>query len=304
MTVLQNFPMVSQLTPITSDGQASENMQFDCVPACLCAGTMYLKGVAQVNAEYNPDRFLDAAYGEGHKGGTDAKEYVTFLATLGIRLYSVSTASAISQVEEVHRLLAQGLPAVLTILDPYVPASYGWTHAVITFAEKPGEITVLDPYIGKPVTKSDSEWVALSRSDLLWILEGEDMTQPLSITMPEVARLFRQIDANHWESKATGYVLHDAHLHDYIARGQVSLDYLGDVVSPEKYLANGDSVLFFQGGARRWVKATGKVVSFDMFSAEGQAILRRALGVPAPAPEAPQEHAVIEQIKALVQAIP
>ncbi len=168
MTVLSNFPLVSQLTPISTDG-SSPNAQFDCVPACLCAGVMYLKGVHAVNAEYNPDLFLDKVYGEGHRGGTDAKEYINFIASFGVRLHSVEGNSE-QMIAETHQALTANSPAILTILDPYVPASYGWTHAVIAFADNMGELTVLDPYIGKAVTKSNSEWSALLRGSTLWML--------------------------------------------------------------------------------------------------------------------------------------
>ena len=129
---------------------------------------------------------------------------------------------------------------------------------------------------------------------------GEEMIQPLSIDMPNVANMFRQLDSNHWQSIATGRILQFGLLADYKANGQASLTYLGDVLSPEQVQHNGDVVQFYAHGARLWQKATGKVLPFDMFSQAGQEMLRRALAVPAPAPEVPQDHAAILQIKDIV----
>lgn len=182
MTVLSNFPMVSQLTPISTDG-SSPNAQFDCVPACLCAGVMYLKGVHTVNAEYNPDLFLDKVYGEGHRGGTDAKEYINFIASFGIHLHSIEGNSE-QLIAEAHQALASNSSTILTILDPYVPASYGWTHAVIAFADSMGELTVLDPYIGRAVTKSNSEWSTLLRGSVLWVLTEIEVPVPAVSPVP------------------------------------------------------------------------------------------------------------------------
>lgn len=289
--------MVSQLTQTSWDG-SSPNSQMDCVPACLCAGVMYLKGVSAVNAEYNPDLFLDKVYGESHRGGTDAKDYVSFLASLGVHLYEVGAASASFQVEEVHSLLAKGSPAVITIIDPYVPASYGWTHAVIAFAEKPGEITVLDPYIGKPVTKSDSEWTALSRGNLLWVMEV--LLVQLDISMPAVAAMFEQLDATHWKDRATGRILQDAHLADYKANGVVSLERLGHMISPERYLGD-DVIVNFEFGVRAWSKTTGKVRSLALYDGgtgtdPAVAKLQAQLTAAQAQPAAPQEHAALLQM--------
>ena len=232
MSTLQGFVMVSQLTPISGDG-SSPNQQFDCVPACLCAGSMYLKGITQVNAEWNPDVFLDSAYPEGYQGGTDARNYIAFCASRGVRLYEI-TGSPDQLIAETHQCLAKGSPAVLTILDPYVPASYGWTHAVVAFADSAGEITVLDPYIAKGVTHSDSEWSGLFRGNALWAMEAINMT--IDITNPAVAAYFEQQDAQHWLCKNTNKVVQYAILEFYKGYGNAAfcgLTFLGLPVSNE-----------------------------------------------------------------------
>ncbi len=132
---------------------------------------------------------------------------------------------------------------------------------------------------------------------------GEDMIKPLDITMPEVAALFRQLDANHWQDKATGRVLQFALLAHYKAGGVASLKVRGHIMSNEIIGTNGDAVQYCQFGADMWIKATGQVVPLDLYNPPGSS-LPRILSPQPPPVGLPQEHAVLEQIKALVQAIP
>lgn len=287
--ILQNYPNISQLS-------AKINPYFDCVPTSIADGIEYLTG-----KRVDIDVMVTACYGPNYHGATSAARYVEYCAGWGVHLYPIDGAPA-TLVQDLHGLIQEGKPCLLTEPDVYAPAHPDWSHVLSVYGETPGVLIARDPYSTHDVTHPDSVWIQLLEYREIWVMEA--LMPALTIQMPAVAALFEEKSATEWISKATRRSLHDAHLADYKARGQVSLDYLGDLISSEQYLANGDSVLFFQGGARRWVKATGKVEAFDMFSAEGQAILRRALAVPAPVPEAPQEHAVIEQIKALVQAIP
>lgn len=226
-------------------------------------------------------------------------------------------------VEGIRQSLREGRPCIVCghedgffdlALGDRVP--YNWTptgnHAiVVTGMDAHGNLLVHDcanvDANGKvrPGPRIyDASKMQLVSVTSVSILQGGDMLQPLSIDMPNVANMFRQLDENHWQSIATGRILQFGLLADYKANGQASLTYLGDVLSPEQVQPNGDVVQFYAHGARLWQKATGKVLPFDLFSQAGQEMLRKALAVPAPAPEAPQEHAVIEQMKTLLATIP
>src|SRR5579859_7743314 len=80
----------------------------------------------------------------------------------------------------------------------------------------------------------------------------EDSVIPLDISMPEVATLFEEVSPTQWKSKATGCILHDGLLADYKANGRVSLDYLGDVVQNEVYLAADRVMQRYARGVRIW----------------------------------------------------
>src|SRR5712692_4107039 len=144
MTILANFPMVSQLSEVTSDGRPSENAQMDCTAAAICAGVMWLKGIKAVNEDYNPDRFKDAAYGDTYKGGTAASAYVSFCASLGVKLSPISGIPG-QLIQAIHEQINLDRPVVVTVPDAYVPASYGWTHILCMFGEpEPGQLVALD----------------------------------------------------------------------------------------------------------------------------------------------------------------
>jgi hypothetical protein len=44
MSVLENFPLISQLTQVTSDGRPNENAMLDYMATSVCAATMHLIG--------------------------------------------------------------------------------------------------------------------------------------------------------------------------------------------------------------------------------------------------------------------
>lgn len=280
MVALNGFPLVSQLTNVSWDG-SSPNQQFDCVPACLCAGAMYLHGIKQVDTQWNPDKFLDAAYPEGYKGGTDAANYVKFCASLDVHLFSVN-GDATQQVQEIHNYLAKSSPVVMTILDPYVPANYGWTHAVVAFADSTGEITVLDPYIAKAVTHSDAEWEGLIRGNVLWIMELAEMI--IDLNTPGVANYFTLVNGDQWQCKQTGKIIHGAILAEYCRYGNAGLcglTFLGLPLSNEQAIPNASPCVkqFFERGVLVYDPAphkldnppgAGNVYTAHLYSGIGQ----------------------------------
>src|SRR6266699_422392 len=84
VTTLKNFIMVPERTPITADGHPPENAGLSCVPASICAGAMYLNGIAHIGGIYTPDSFKDKVYGQGTVGGENVDPYGPYLKSLGI----------------------------------------------------------------------------------------------------------------------------------------------------------------------------------------------------------------------------
>jgi len=200
LSILKDFPLISQQTPISWDG-SSPNEEMDCVPTCTLAGLMYLLGIKQMNDEWNPDHILDEAYPEGYKGGTDAARFVSVCAKYGVKLFPVQGIPG-ALVSKIHRYLAQGCPCIITEPDPYVPSSYGWTHVLIAFADAPGIITFLDPWPGKPITKSDREWTDLLLNNEIWVMQKEEEAIVIDFNIPIIAQHF-QASGSAWLCKTT-----------------------------------------------------------------------------------------------------
>ena len=233
MSALENFPMVNQQTPITSDGKVSENANLDCVAASICAGVMYLKGVTAVNTTYNPDRFKDAAYGQGYQGGTDAPAYVAFCKSLGIDLFPI-TANPAQLVVLAHQYIAGGKPVVFTEPNPY--GSNLYTHFCVFYAEDPGYLTCMDPFIAKPIRRTDQDWTQLLLNNRIWILqnmEEEDMPlPPIDLNNPTVASYFTAKDSGTWLCKQTGKIIYGENLKFYQNHGGTTLQGLEDLGLP------------------------------------------------------------------------
>jgi len=235
MSVLQGFPLVSQLTQITSDGRVSENAPYDCVAASIGAAILWYEGKSQWDSSINPDLLKDAAYGENWKNqGTAASAYVAYVASLGYKLYSIN--GLVGQLPVLaHEYLAKNLPVIFTERDPYVPASYGWSHVCVWFSDSPGQLTALDPYIGRPITRSDQEWVTELIGNELWIVEKiEEENVQIDITNPGVAHYFTALSATAWQCNAYGHsVVHDGILNFYKQYGNAALCGLTNIGLPK-----------------------------------------------------------------------
>ncbi|HYU75724.1 MAG TPA: hypothetical protein VEL31_23885, partial [Ktedonobacteraceae bacterium] len=59
------------------------------------------------------------------------------------------------------------------IVDPYMPASSGYTHVCAWYADGQGTLTAMDPWPARPVVHSDAEWEAVMRFNEIWIAEKE-----------------------------------------------------------------------------------------------------------------------------------
>lgn len=262
MAILKGFPLVSQQTQVTSDGKPSENYQQDCVAASIGAGILWYQGKGTWDTSINPDMLKDAAYGETYVGGTAAKEYGAICKKLG---YTLAPYNGIpgQLVTKIHQELEAGHPMVVTIPDPWVPSSYGWTHVIAPFSdEEPGTITMLDVWPGKPVTKSDHEWTELLQDNQIWILtkQGEDDIMPIDIHTPGVSNEFEEVDANHWKSKSTGFTIQYAILAEFKARGYAIW---GLPVSNEIPLGPGKVKQFMQKCVVGW--DNGKVGLYNLY---------------------------------------
>lgn len=250
MTTLTNFPMVSQLTTVTSDGKPSENSQFDCVPASIGAVILWLQGKTAWNDTINPDKFKDVAYGDAYKGGTAASAYVAYCKSLGFDLYSLNTSSAAQSVEQAHSLLTQNKAVIFTEKDPYVPASYGWSHVCVFYADASGELTAMDPYIGKAVTKADAEWEQVLLGNQLWLVTPLE-ENVIDIHSPNVSIFFEELSATHWKCKSNSNEIHDGMLSFYKANNGLLM--FGLPLSNEVVLdATGNTKQYFERGCLVW----------------------------------------------------
>ena len=257
MSVLANFPLISQTTKISTDG-SSPNAEFDCVPTSILAGLMYLNGITSLSTEWNPDKLLDMAYAEGYTGGTSASAFVSACAKLGCKLSAIQGIPG-KLVGDIHAHIQQDHPVIVTVPDIYVPASYGWTHVLCAYSETSGYITMLDPWPGKPTTKSDGEWANLLQFQQIWILErSEAMPKIIEITEPEIAKYFELAspDGRQWRCRVAvngkQSSIKDGMLDFYRAYGNSALcglTYLGLPVSGEIPLdASGNTRQHFERG--------------------------------------------------------
>jgi hypothetical protein len=196
MSTLANFPMVLQLTTVTGDGRPSENAQYDCVAASIDAACRFLLGTPE-NSIFNPDHFKDEAYGEAWRNsGTAAISYVEFCKSLGVHLYPVSGNPG-HLVDLVHTFLAEGKPVIFTEPDPYVSSTLGWTHVCVFYQDGPDYLVAMDPYIARPVHRTDQEWINLLQDNEIWIAERLEDTVKITINTPGVGNYFA-LQPNGW----------------------------------------------------------------------------------------------------------
>lgn len=236
MSKLPNFVPVSQNTTMTEDGLPNKNAPFECVSAALLMAVMQQLGIAAIGGKFTPDYFNDQAYSENYEGGTSAMQYIPLLASLGCKLFPINGTPG-QLVDAIHAHLAQGVPVVITETDPYVPASYGWTHCCTAYADTTSTITVLDPYptpSGVAVTHDDSEWIQLLKDNQIWIVQKveEDMPITIDLNKPEVARYFElaNTQGTQWRCRLTGKIIQFGILDAYKGYGNSALcglTYLG-----------------------------------------------------------------------------
>lgn len=309
MSVLANFPMVSQKTTITGDGQLSEDALYECVAASIDAACRYLLGQPE-NSVFNPDDFKDHGAGQGYVGATAAKEYVEFCASLGVRLYA-EQGNPGHLVELAHQFLADGKPVIFTEPDPYVSASLGWSHVCVWMPnEKISDpLVAMDPFIARSIRRTDQEWLNLVLNNEIWILEKAVMS--IDLTNGAVVPYFRA-DTLGWKCVSTGKNMHGEILAFYQVYGNSALcglTHLGLPVSNEVPLnAKGNvrqhferGVLFFDPGhAYDAPPGAGRVYLAHLYSGPGQdpqiAELQTEIAQLKSQPAAPQLDATLRQM--------
>lgn len=213
MSILRNFPMVSQRTGVTSDGKPSNNYLMDCVPSAIGAAILWYQGKTQWDSTINPDMLKDAAYNEAYTGGTAAAAYVGVCAKLGYTLTPVSGSSA-QLVALAHRYIDAGIPVVYTEPDPYVSASLDWSHVCVFYASGPGNLTALDPWIAQPIQYTDTKWATLLEFNQIWIVEPTEALNMLQPTDP-MGKFFEVKSDTCWHCTETAVDLAFDHLTFY-----------------------------------------------------------------------------------------
>jgi len=256
--------MVSQQTQVTSDGKPSENYQDDCVAAEVCGACMWLNGVTALDHDkYNPDKFKDMAYPGEYTGGTAAVKYIQYCASLGVKLWPLDGEPGYL-IQQAHAHLAMQHPVICTEPDPYMPSSYGYSHVLTFYSDEvPGHLTAHDPWINKPVLRSDADWARLLLFKQIWIAERiqqEEEVVTIDINNPEIKKHFKELNPHQWECTDTGgpwqgkviqYALLDNYKHEG-NKGLCGFDVLGRPMSNEIYINQNWVIQFFENGVRQW----------------------------------------------------
>jgi N-acetyl-anhydromuramyl-L-alanine amidase AmpD len=217
MTTLEGFPMVSQL-----DGDI--NAQFDCVSASIAAALEYL-----TKQSYTSAQVKDAVYGRNYQGNTDPARYVDYCTQHGVRLSSINGTDNTALIRATKQQLAQNKPVLLTEVDPYLPAGSGETHVVVAYACNANSITVMDPFIAAPVTKTDQQWQNDLRSHQIWTTEQE-ITM---LTIDQASQYFVEVVPDQrWHCKQTNIEIAYGMLNYYRTCTQVGLNGLSQYGLP------------------------------------------------------------------------
>lgn len=153
MTTLPNFPRISQR-------DSDKNADFDCVPASLAMCLQYLTG-----RHYTAGEIKDAVYGAGYVGGTAAQAYVEYCNEQGIKLEPIN-GTGLPLVQDLKNEIQAGHPCLITEPDPYAA---GWSHVCAAYAFDDNGVTVVDPWIDQPVTKSNDIWAQQLQFNQIWV---------------------------------------------------------------------------------------------------------------------------------------
>jgi hypothetical protein len=212
MAELKDYPFVNQLNSPTLDGRPDENKWFNCVLAVLLSAMLYYR--PELRFKITPDSMKDVVLGEGYANkGTDAAWFIPFVAKYGLKLSKIENMPG-KLIEEAHKLIQAGKPAIFTEIDPYVDTSLpkytGWTHVGSWYKEVPNGLVAMDPFGGKLVEDSDAVWASKIVGNELWTVElVEEPMMTISLAQPEVAHYFEQFgtDGRQWLCRQTSKVV-------------------------------------------------------------------------------------------------
>lgn len=193
MAELANFPFKNQKT------ESDVNALYDCVPDALAAMLQYVTGQTFTGTEIK-----DAVYGANYQGGTDPARYVDYCTQHEVT-FSPTNGSNTELVAAAHQFIEQGLPVLLTEVDPYLnPNPTGITHVCVWYKESPGELVAMDPFGGVAVTRTDAEWANT------WLRDGQIWTMKTAMTIdlsnPTISQFFEANGPN-WQRKGTNVVI-------------------------------------------------------------------------------------------------
>lgn len=192
---LQNFPMISQL----ADKSWNPGYLYDCVPACIAASLEYLTGKS-----YDGGHIKDAVYGHQWASSTNPAQFVPYCATQGILMSEVQDADPIHLVFLTQSYLGLKRPVIFSEPDPYADPSLGWTHAVVAYKYDSNTITVMDPYIAQPVTRSNQVWATLLRYNDVWVLRRNEEDGAVVLTIDQAKEYYTEVVTDQrWHCKAT-----------------------------------------------------------------------------------------------------
>lgn len=182
---LPGFPLLSQLHEPTTDGYPDENARWNCVPASLAAGLMYLTG-----KQFDGDALKDATYGQNYQGAQAARAYTGYCARQGVALAPFDSADRGALVSRIHADLLRGHPVVLTMpsqwgippADPLHPS--GSTHVGIACGYGPSAIRVMNSWGGFWHDGTDDYWRARLCYGEIWILSNTNEGATSNMAVP------------------------------------------------------------------------------------------------------------------------
>lgn len=188
---LANFPMKSQLADIWE-----VDREFTCVPTSIAACLQYLTGQS-----FDGAAIKDQIYGASYQGPTDPSQYVAYCLQHNVVMYVLNGNNA-QLIGIIQQQLALNHPVLLTESDPYADPSLGFTHVVAAFKCDSGTITVMDPFIGRPLVKSNAQWQQDLRSNQVWVLEKIEV-----LLIQQASQFFEEIHPDQWRCKQTGFTV-------------------------------------------------------------------------------------------------
>lgn len=229
-----DFPAVNQLHEPTADAAPDENANNNCVTACLAACMEYWTGHA-----WDGDELKDAVYGQGYTGPMSIDRFTAYSAAHGVKLLPIYGSPA-TLIAAIHASVWNGIPTILTIPSQWgaePPPTTGYTHVVVAYEERAGEITCMNPWGGFAQTQPDAWWMARVRFGVVWQAEAATMAWTI-------------------ERDAHGVIIGGRDAHGATVGGGIAAQLEGnpawlasDAMLAENYFAKGQSIAVLSDGA-------------------------------------------------------